>query len=274
MIDALSRAYARIYNTIPMPILEAAFRPYESDMSIDALIKERVLIPRVKDDLSTRAGKVLRLILQLDWCEYTYAPSPYALGVSGSYSTYRIPPETREFRDIACVMSVRFPYTIGTSSTGTFYNDISTQGNTAGGLGQSVLQSKTMSNLLVSPTGVLRPGNIISLNPQQYNFVPWMVYLRVCFDDNFSGLDVSEDIPFAQLCEYAVKAYIYTNLIFAVESNMVYRGMELGVFKDQIQNYSDANEKYDEALIACGGANIYDADRLKGILSRMVPPRG
>lgn len=273
MIDGLKQAFARIYNTIPLPILEAAFKPHDYEMSLDSIIKEKVLLARVRDDMSIRGGKVFKFMLNLDWCEFTASPSPYALGIGGSYSTFKIPPEAREHRDITVVLQVRFPYTIGTSTTGTFYNDCSVKGNTVGGLAQAALQAQTGSNLLVAPTGIVRPGNVIQLDPPQYNFIPWQVKVRLHYDDNFSGMDVSLITPFEDLCEYAVKAYIYTNLIFSIETNMVHRGMELGVIKDIVSSYADANEKYNEALLALGGAEIYDPERLSGILQRMVPKR-
>ena len=80
-------------------------------------------------------------MLNLNWCEYTSSPSPYALGVSGSYSTYRVPAEARENRDISCVLSVRFPYSINTSSSGNFYNTCTTKGNTVSSLACAALQS-------------------------------------------------------------------------------------------------------------------------------------
>ena len=86
-------------------------------------------------------------------------------------------------------------------------------------------------------------------------------------------MDVSLHESFNKVCEYAVKAYIYTKLIFSIESNLVVRGMDIGIMKDIVSNYADANEKYDEQLIALGGAEIFDPERLSGILRRMVPKR-
>lgn len=273
MVDALDRALARIHSVIPNEVLEAAFEPWNYDISLDRLIIENVILKKVRDDISLRGGKVFQIILNMDWCKYTSSPSPYALGIAGSYSTYRIPPEAREHRDISCILQVKFPYSIGTSATGTFYNDCSVKGNTLGGLACAALQEQTGANLLVSPTGIIRPGNVVQLSPPQMNFVPWDIRVRLKYDDNFSGMDVSTVYPFARLCEFAVKSYIYTKLIFKVESNMVFKGAELGVMRDQVQSYQDATEKYDEELILVGGAEVLDPERLKGVFARMVPRR-
>lgn len=272
MLDALTQAYGQIHNTIPREVLEAAFEPFNNpDMTLDELIRQKVIVPRLLEAVSARSGKLCRIILQLDWCDYTSAPSPYALGISGSYTTYKIPPEAREHRDISCVVQIRFPYQIGTSASGNFYNNCSMSGTTVGQLACAALQSQTGSNQLVYPTAQVLPGNVIKLDPPQFNWVPWAVMVRLKFDENFSGMDVSSLRTFAQLCEYAVKAYCYNQLIFKVESNLVFRGVELGVMKDIVNSYSEANERFEEFLLAFQGAQTYEPDQLDQILRYMVP---
>ena len=274
MIDAVARALIQIHNTIPYEVLSAAFNYDEySDQSLDDLIKEKVILTRVRDDISIRGGKVFDLILSLDWAKYTSSPSPYALGISGSYSTFVIPPEAREHRDISCVLSVRFPYTISTSITGSFYNSCSVQGNTLGGLACAALQSQTGAQQLANPYGQIYPGNTIVLNPPQISFIPWNVRVRLRYDDNFSGMDVSTLRPFVHVCELATKAYIYTHLKMKIESNMVFRGAEIGVMAEFVNAYADANDQYDEALLQLGGAEFYDPTRLHFLLSKCLPKR-
>ena len=115
MIDPVRQALIRIYHTIPRPILEAAFRdlPEDDTETLDTLILKKVFLTRMRDDLSIRAGKVFKLLLNNNWCHYASSPSPYALGLSGTYSVYHIPPEAREHRDIVAIMEIRFPYNLG-----------------------------------------------------------------------------------------------------------------------------------------------------------------
>ena len=271
MIDALKLAMSRIYNTITMEILEATFQPYEYDESLDELIKKKVLLDRVRDEISIRGGKIMKLILDLNWCKYTSSPSAYALGISGAYNTFLIPPEAREHRDISALLGVKFPYSISTSTSGTFYNSCQNRGNTLSALACEALNAQTKANQLAAPVAVLKPNNIIVLHPPQYNFVPWQVTIRLRYDDNFSGMDVSSLNPFEQICEWATKQYIYTNMIFKIETNLVYRGVELGIFKDIVSSYADATDKLEELYLSLGGNEYYDPERLIGILSRIVP---
>lgn len=272
MINAVQTAMSQIYATIPPDILTLAFRPdIGGDQSLDDLIMQNVILARVRDDVSVRGGKILDLILSLEWAEYTSSPSVYALGIAGSYSTYRIPPEAREHRDISCILSVRFPYTIQNSVSGQFYNTCSMAGNTLAGMAQSALQTQTGAMMLANPHALLYPGNVITLEPPQVAFIPWNVKVRLRYDDNFSGMDVSSIRPFAILCELAVKAYIHTNLILQIESNSVYHGMEIGEIRNIVSRYEDANDKYEEQLLTLGGAELYDPARTYNILKRCIP---
>lgn len=274
MIDALERAFAEIHNSIPKGILDIAFQTNDyMDVSLDERIKSEVILKRVRKDISVVAGPMFDLILQSNWAKFTSSPSVYALGISGAYSAYKIPPEAREHRDISCVVNVRFPYTIMNSSVGAFYSDCSIKGNNLAGLSSSALSSQTGAHMLANPVGRILPGNVIILEPPQYNFVPWRCTVRLEFDDNFSGMDVSSIQQFCHLCKYAVQAYIYTNMIIDVESNVVFRGASIGVIKDIISDYRDANDKYQETMLQFQGASMYDPMRLKSLLQRCVPTK-
>src|SRR5574344_131066 len=273
MIDALRTALMHIQSVIPPQMLEAAFKPYENNTSLDELIISKVINFRVRDLISIRGGRILKLILNQNWCKFTRSPSPYALGISGAYTVFHIPSEARDNRDMVCALGVRFPYTLGTSNSSMFYSNESIKGNTLSGLACAALQAQTGANALSVPQAIIKPGNIIQLDPPQYNFVPWQVMVRLKYDDNFSGMDVSSLSSFYKICELATKSYIYTQLIFDVESNAVFRGVELGVMRDFMNEYKDADEKLEEELLAFGGAAMYEPDRLRNILMRCVPKR-
>lgn len=270
-MDALGQALESIHLFIQRPILEAAFNPEaDTSLSLDELIREKVLNGYVRKRASIRGGKIHRIILHQEWCEHTSSPSPWALGVSGSFSEYRVPPEAREHRDIACVLQVRFPYSLGASCSGGFYNNCAIKGNTLSQIAGAALQAQTYSNILANPQGIVLPGNIIKLEPPQINYIQWMVYVRLMYDENFSHIQESTIDPFCDVCVTATKQYCFNELHFKVESNAMYHGMELGVFKDTISQWSDLKQTLDEQILALGGSEFYDPDRARGILQRMV----
>jgi len=53
---------------------------------------------------------------------------------------------------------------------------------------------------------------------------------------------------FSKLVVLAVKAYIYNTMIVKLNKGYIYGGHELGVIKDIIDNYADAEEQYQEHL--------------------------
>lgn len=272
MISAVEAAIDQIHASIPIDILELAFRTqYNQGESLDYLIKKEVLLRRVKRDASLRGGKVLQIVLESAWARYTSSPSPYSQGVAGSYNVFVIPPMAREHRDIVAVLSVRFPYALSSSTGNTVFSNFRTNGNTLYGLARATINNMTNSCLMTNPTGELRESNTIVIDPTQYNFVPWHVLVRLEYDDEFTGMEVSAIRPFCLLCESAVKSYIWSKLIVQVESNMVYRGANLGVVRDLISDYASANEQYDEQLLELGGSEVLDTDRQRRILMAIVP---
>ena len=272
MIDALERALAEIHTVIPPQVLDIAFRTYDyMDVSVDERIRSEVINKKVRKDVSVYAGPLYEFILDSAWGRYTNIPSVYSLGVNGSYSTFVIPPEAREHRDISCVIDVKFPYTIANGSVTNYYTNNNNGGNTLSGLACSALRAQTGANMISNPIGKVAAGNVIVLSPQQMSFVPWRVRVRLEFDPNFTGMEVSAIEPFCELCKLATQAYIYTNTIVDIESNVVFRGASVGVIKDIISGYSDAAEKYHETMLNFRGGAAYDTDRLYAVLQKCVP---
>ena len=272
MLQALRSVFARLERNIPPEVMEIAFEPWNHpDKTLDQIIYEKVILGSVRDDASRQGGKLLDIILQMDWARPTHSPSPYSLGMSGALSTYVIPPEAREFRDIVAVVSVRVPYNISSSLTGDAFNNRSYRGETVGSLACKALKSQTLEGTTVYPKGILEEGNVIRLTPPNINWVPWMVKVRLKFDDNFTGMNSSSLETFQRACEYAVQAYIYSHTIIRLGSTPVLRGADINELKDQISKYDGAAERYDEEIRKFHGAEILDPTRVPYILSRMVP---
>lgn len=272
MLSPLKTALTRVYSTIPPQILKAAFEDEASyDVSMDELIKQKVIVPRVLEDVSQRAGKIKNIVLQLAWARYAAPPTNTTLAVSGAFSVFVVPPEEREYSDMLCVLDMRLPYSLATAGQASLLSDCSLMGNTVGGLACAALQSATKANMIPLPTCRVGPGNCLIIQPEVLNYVPWIVRVRLRYDDEFATMDIQSIDSFNQLVEWAVKAYIYNNLIFNIETNPVYRGVELGIIREIVQTYSDANDKYSEYLLALQGSDVLSPTRLRSILSKMVP---
>lgn len=78
----------------------------------------------------------------------------------------------------------------------------------------------------------------------------------------------------AQLCIWAVKAYIYNKLIISMGSGVLSGGQELGVFKSIVDDYSEAEENYKLYLEEKWAkvSMINDVSRYNKFLGSMLQP--
>lgn len=67
-------------------------------------------------------------------------------------------------------------------------------------------------------------------------------------DENFSNIPLRSYRYFCNLIEYAVKAYIYNALVVEIDQGELAGGQTLGIFKEIIQGYSEAEENYQDYL--------------------------
>ena len=270
MIGALERAFKAVYSEIPLPILEAAFTPMKYDVSLDERIKQEVILKRVREDASINGGKTKTILLSPAWVKFMETPSPYAVTPQGAYTSYHIPAFERDNRDIVAIINVQYPHSVSVGTGAGYYGDRMVGGRNLSNITASVLRSHTFSHACITPTVVIKEGNILKLSPPQYAYVPWQVTVRLRYDEEFVNMEISSVEPFAQCVVQATKAYIYNKLIFEIESNAVYHGMEIGVMKDIVSSYSEANERYTEALANFAGGEFFDPERTINILRNMV----
>ena len=76
--------------------------------------------------------------------------------------------------------------------------------------------------------------------------IPQNSYLRCVLanDENLTNLQLRSYRHFSNLVEHAIKAYIYNELIVQVDVAELRYGQQLGVFKEIVTSYADANTNY------------------------------
>jgi hypothetical protein len=67
-------------------------------------------------------------------------------------------------------------------------------------------------------------------------------------DENLSNIQPRSFRDFAQLVEFAVKSYIYNELIVDMDMGELQGGQSLGVFKQIVESYADAEQNYQDKL--------------------------
>lgn len=234
-MGALQKAIQDVKFAIPREILEEVFIRKEFNrtpmpVSLDAMIREKVINERVIPDCNLAGGNMIEIPLdnvpaeQIDTARYIY----------------RIPANLTQNRKISRVVSL----TIGPSNTmNNSYmgvNGYSQILDAAQGMMNAQMGIPIVSTAYIRLVGdnVLLVSDVLSM--------PRTCFLRCYleYDDEFNTLQPTTYRPFSKLVELATKAYIYNNQVIPTGMNRLVGGMELGRYREIVDSYSDANQMY------------------------------
>lgn len=261
----LEHIFVGISQNIPEEILDLAFRKYENipsqlNLSLHDLIRQKVIRGRMLRDCNIVGGKIKQIVLSQDYLEditYGYAESSLMIG---KYCLYRIPTEEREGVALAEVNGITYPSNLGGSHLNIAgYGGGATLPIVANG----VLDAQTYQSSTSRPTPELLSGDLVRLNPPQYNHIDWVLSCRLCYDDSFSNINQAAIIPLTRWAICAVKAYIYNYLVIKLDRGAVEFGSELGRVKEVIDKYSEEDVRYWELLDKFAGGATLDMRRLE-----------
>lgn len=87
------------------------------------------------------------------------------------------------------------------------------------------------------------------------------------YDDNMT-ISPRFMLAFSKACVLATKSWLYTNLIVKLDQARLYGGAELSVITDIVNNYSDAEEQYQEFLTTQLQKILFMSDNRK--ISRFI----
>ncbi len=238
-MGAIQKAIQEVKFAIPSEILNEIFLKREFGqaplpVSVDTIIRERVIDARVMVDCNLLGGTQVELPLQ------DVVPEQ----VDMYKIVYRIPMSVTQNRNISKVLSL----TVGRSTMlNTSYMGVqgysqileATQGMMAAQAGIPIVSTAYIR--LIAQNTVL---------VSDYLSLPRVSFLR-CFlenDDEYSQLNAMTYPHFCHLVELAVKAYIYNTGRMKVGMGQLVGGMELGVFRETIDSYADANQMYKDYI--------------------------
>jgi hypothetical protein len=238
-VGAIQKAIQEVKYAIPVEVLNEVFLKKEFGrtplpVSLDTIIREKVIDPRVMVDCNLLGGTQVELPLDSVLPEVM---APYK-------TVYRVPKTLTQNRSISKVLSITMGQT--TMMSGSYlgvqgYSQIldAAQGLAAAQSGIPIVSSASIR--LIAENTVL---------VSDYQSLPRSAYLR-CYlesDDEYSQLNAMTYPHFCQLVELAVKAYVYTNAIIPIGQAQLSGGMELGRFREIVDSFSDANQMYKEFI--------------------------
>lgn len=265
MENSISYLLKEIYLQIPTEILVEAFKPREK--SLDAIIKEEVIVDIVLRRTSLYSGKLCKIVLKSQYMERLELTGNEL--VSSSVFVYHIPPKEREFRDISHVIALAYPF-----------NQLPITAHNLGIMGQPRTICSTASQMLNSNVGypetpivpipILLRNNVIKLEPNHESHIEYILSCLLKYDSNFTNITPNSLRYLSQLGLLASKALIYNRLIIPIGNAYLVGGSELGQFKNIVESYESANEEFEEALLKFRGAEVFDKETMLGMISLMT----
>lgn len=242
-MNPVSKAIADVKRSIPKEILHRTFLRPENGLfatatqSIDEAIRINVIYGRVLEDTNLVGGAEIRVEL---------SGMPYEQP-NNLQRIYRIPKDRTGGRTIMSALNVTFGSSVYMASSA----GMATQGcgsNSLTDLAQAVMNSALNIPDIAEASVQLIGENVVLV--EMGNYHPYYMYLRcvVSHDPNLTHLQLRSYIDFSQLVLLATKAHIYNVLAVPMGDGQLQGGQTLGIIKDIVDEYRDANELYLEFL--------------------------
>lgn len=269
MRNAIGLITKYIYQHIPNEVLVEAFSPHRENRSLDAIIKEQVIIDYVMAQANLVAGRTKKIELRVDWVKDT-DDTDVSHFMMSKFAVYQIPPEARENRPITLVIDLSYPAYLayGTSLD----QDGSVANLNVANRADEMLSSFTQSPNNLTPQPVLLDGanGIVRLDPPMSIHTDWVLSCALEFDQNLTG--VSQNlIPLLQkMTLYATQAICYNKLWIRLNQGQLVGGQQLEAMRNIVEEYREAQEKFDEALLKFRGGSMFARDTLNNYISLMV----
>lgn len=263
--STLTYILSHIINSIPPQILDMAFRPTQFNTTVEQRILKEVIEGPVLLDTNLIGGLRRDLYIDQAWeLGLPYAESMGIVGPGVQSSFYKIPPEWREHRNIASVIGVSNSLN-ATQDLNGMYNGSGGFGNNATGMLSQLLNTRTMASYPPASLVELVGTNVISFTPRQM-ISGTAVTVMLEYDSEFLNMGKSAIWAMRDFCLCATMRYIAVNLRVPVDETQIVAGMEIGVIKDIIVEYTQKAEEYKDLLIKVKGAQHFNQKTLTKLI--------
>lgn len=244
-MNAIQKALDEVSFTIPHELLVEAFKDdtpnwRQAPISLHEQIKNKVIRPRVLFDLNIIGGKMI--IVSLEGLAATYSDI--------STLVYEIPPERLGYRNLISVLSVSYmPLAASYTNMGTGIGTVMPNStNDIASAGQRVFSSQASIPPISNATVEIIGQNTILIRDKIRTTGVYQLRCHVENENNLGNVNPRSYHVIAMTCILAIKSYIYNKLIVRMGRGYLEGGQELGVFKDTVDSYADAEEMYQTYL--------------------------
>lgn len=238
MNNAISYAIERVERLIPSPLLRQTFisnlqHRTRIAVSINSRILEEVIQKRVLPDINIIGGRTV--FIPIDKCVVKER------GLN--FSVYYVPKELTGGLSITSVHELNYG-----GSFGLIDSPLLGTGSNAGDAAQQ--QVDALSGIPFTSEGrtALLNDNTFMVEGAPNLGMTNSIRVVLEYDTALTGLNARSLHDFAKLVTLAVKAYVYTHNVMAIDMGQVKAGAMLGTYREIVDSYSDANDEYDEYL--------------------------
>lgn len=253
---------AYIRGEIYPEVLDIAFNPVQNQTTVEEQITEKVIRGMVLQDINLIGGRRKTIFMDEAWREnIPDANTSSSLGTGVGSSFYKIPASAREGRDITQVIGICYDQVNGYGGDVFPLSAGMSGGTTTSTALGAMLNSYTRAHDTVMPIAAKGGTNIIKFTPKMFiEGVPVAVLLS--FDPDFNNMQISAIKALRNLVLCAAKRYIARFMRVKVDEFYASAGMEIGVVRTIIDEYNEDAKNYDDLLIRCKGAMMYDPSML------------
>jgi len=237
MASAMNKLMSEIHFQIPREILNLAFKntnAYNNTVEgIDDTIMTNVIRKKLLVDLNLSSQETI--VIELDNCQLLYHDT--------IKTAYHIPKTLTDGRSIVSALSILSGYHMHGDS---LLSNHQLQSSSV--LDNSINLMNSLDNVNIRQTARidLIGENTILIDQGMLDNMAINLSVVVENDDNLNNINPRAFLKLSHLAVLLTKAYIYNSMVIEINKGVLYNGHELGIIKDIIDEYKDAQEQYTE----------------------------
>lgn len=241
-MNPVSNALDKLIRRNSREILERVFIRRENNWrqipyDLKEMILQKVIRPIVLVDCNLVGGQEITIPLEGVQAEETD---------NGYTKVFRIPKKMTNNRTITSVLDVTYANLY--QNLGGYGSNAISRASPAMQLGAAVMEAQMRVPYTSTAKVQLIGENVVMVKDSI--LLPVDLYLRCVVEneENLNNIQVRSYLPFQQLCEYALHAYIYSQYRIEMDHAELAAGVALNSFKETIMEWSDAQKNYDDYL--------------------------
>lgn len=258
-MDLITKAIDEAKFTIPREVLKLAYIGKQdwraAPISLDEQIRYKTIVSRVLVDASIVGGQTVEIPLA---------------GLSPVYNdennyVFEIPSDRTNGRTIISALSVSYVSymnSVGGLATAGIANNMNGYANDMTSAARKAMDSRSsIPNVATSECIVVGHNTVMVRNMVRTSSVQSLRCV-LANDERLANFSVRSSLDFSRLCGWAIKSYIYNELIIRLDRGFLEGGKELGSIKSYVDGLADAEENYQTFLEEKWGGISMMNDRL------------